>query len=63
MAVETMDTVSLSSSKIFIFADGVPEALSPADTILEMYPETACTTSIVAVAGGGARTQGKFVKV
>jgi hypothetical protein len=60
-----MDTVSLSSNKIFIFADGVPEALSPADTILEMYPDTACTTSIVKVAGRGAnaRTEERFVKV
>lgn len=41
-------TVSLSSNRIFILADGIPEALSPADTILLMYPETAKTTSIVA---------------
>jgi hypothetical protein len=51
MAVETIETVSLSNSSIFILAEGVPEALSPADTILEMYPETACTTSILLAAG------------
>jgi hypothetical protein len=42
-------TVSLSSSSIFIFAEGVPEALSPTDTIFDTYPETASTTSIVSV--------------
>ena len=47
IAVETMDTVSLSNRRIFIFADGVPETLSPADTILETYPDTACTTSML----------------
>ncbi len=57
IAVETMDTVSLSSSRIFIFAEGVPEALSPADTILEMYPDTACTTSMVLVVFEDPRAQ------
>lgn len=51
MAVETMDTVSLSNSKIFILAVDVPDVLSPADTIFDMYPDTACTTSIV-LSGG-----------
>ena len=52
MAEDTMETVSRSNNRIFIFADGVPDALSPADTILEMYPDTACTTSIVVAVGG-----------
>lgn len=55
MAVETIETVSLSNKSIFILAEGVPDALSPADTILEMYPETACTTSILLVEGGRSR--------
>ena len=44
-------TVSLSRSKIFILVDdAVPDAEgSPAVTILEMYPETAATTSIMKV--------------
>jgi hypothetical protein len=57
MAVETIETVSLSKSNIFILAEGVPDALSPADTILEMYPETACTTSILGVEGGDLNAQ------
>lgn len=47
IAVDTIATVSLSTRRIFILADGVPDALSPADTILEIYPATACTTSIL----------------
>ena len=38
-------TVSLSTRRIFIFDDEDP-ALSVAETILEMYPDIACTTSI-----------------
>ena len=41
-------TVSLSSRRIFIFEDEDVVVLSPADTILEMYPETAETTSMLA---------------
>ena len=55
IAVETMETVSRSSNKIFIFADGVPEALSPAETIFEMYPDTACTTSMANIAKASTR--------
>jgi hypothetical protein len=41
-------TVSLSRSKIFILDDEAPEADSPTVTILEMYPEAAATTSMLA---------------
>jgi len=44
--VETIETVSLSRRRIFILAEGAPDALSPADTIFEMYPDVACTTSM-----------------
>jgi hypothetical protein len=41
-------TVSLSRRSIFIFEDDVPDVdESPAETILETYPETAATTSMV----------------
>lgn len=39
-------TVSLSRSKIFILEDEEPDDESPAETILEMYPDTAATTSM-----------------
>jgi hypothetical protein len=41
-------TVSLSRRSIFIFEEEVPGvAESPAETILDMYPETAAITSMV----------------
>ena len=42
-------TVSLSSKRIFIFAEEELEFVSPAEAILEMYPDTAWTTSILSV--------------
>jgi hypothetical protein len=63
MAVETIETVSRSSNKIFIFADGVPDALSPAETILEMYPDTACTTSMAMVVGGSQSAGSQGLRV
>lgn len=39
-------TVSLSRSNIFILEDEEPDDGSPAETILEMYPDTAATTSM-----------------
>jgi hypothetical protein len=47
-----MGIVSLSSSKIFILVDDedpVADAVSPVVTILEMYPDTAATTSMIVV--------------
>lgn len=57
-------TVSLSRSKIFIFAEeedkeDEADAESPAVTILEMYPDTAATTSMVR--GWGSGFQGQSV--
>ena len=40
-------TVSLSRSKIFILDEEPEVEGSPADTILEMYPDTAATTSMM----------------
>lgn len=42
-AVETIDTVSLSSKRIFILADDVSLVV----TTLLMYPETAWATSMM----------------
>lgn len=39
-------TVSLSRSSIFILEDEEPDDESPAETILEMYPDTVATTSM-----------------
>lgn len=39
-------TVSLSRSRIFILEDEEPDDESPAETILETYPDTAATTSM-----------------
>ena len=50
-------TVSLSSRRIFIFEDEDVVAPSPADTILEMYPETAETTSMFSELGLNAHSK------
>ena len=44
--------MSLSINRIFIFDEEGPNAVSPPETILEMYPETAETTSMMAADGG-----------